>query len=328
MVPFPISNWQRELAMAVRDPAELLHLLALPPQPALDWHSPFRLLVPHSYLARMRKGDWDDPLLRQVLPLRDERQAVPGFGHDPVGDTQAQQAAGVLHKYHGRVLLVTTGACAVHCRYCFRRHFPYAEATAAKGEWEAAIQYVRAHEEVREVILSGGDPLTLADARLSQLFSQLRDIPHVQRVRFHTRLPIVLPSRIDAGFLHLLAKLPLQKVMVIHANHANELAAPDVAAALAALRAAGVMLFNQAVLLRGVNDSVTAQVDLAEALFAHGVLPYYLHLLDKVAGAAHFDVPDSEAQHLLAQVRERLPGFLVPKLVCEVAGAGAKLPVC
>jgi EF-P beta-lysylation protein EpmB len=320
--------WQRELAGAVRDPQVLLRLLDLQGSNiSLEAAQQFRLLAPHSYISRMKKGDWHDPLLRQVLPLDDELRVAEGFNHDPVGDQHAVVADGVLHKYHGRVLLVTTGACAVHCRYCFRRHFPYSESNPVKAEWEGALAYIRANPDVREVILSGGDPLTLADERLAVLFRQLRDIPHVIRVRFHTRLPVVLPARIDAGFLQVLAETPQQMVMVIHANHAQELAAEDVRQALTALRAAGVTLLNQAVLLRGVNDCVQAQVDLSESLFAQGVLPYYLHLLDRVAGAAHFEVAETEAVRLLESVRKRLPGFLVPKLVREVAGEKAKMPV-
>ena len=323
-----VAVWQRELAGAVRDPATLVRLLNLP-QDAVSVQAAqqFRLLVPHSYLARMKSGDWHDPLLRQVLPLDEELRVVEGFNHDPVGDQNALVADGVLHKYQGRVLLVTTGACAVHCRYCFRRHFPYSESNPVKGEWESALVYLREHTDVREVILSGGDPLTLSDERLASFFSQLQHIPHVIRVRFHTRLPVVLPSRIDAGFQQLLAQLPQQKVMVIHANHAQELAATDVHDALAALRASGVTWLNQAVLLRGVNDTVDGQADLSESLFAQGVMPYYLHLLDRVAGAAHFEVTQAQAVQLLDALRQRLPGFLVPKLVREVAGEKAKMPV-
>jgi EF-P beta-lysylation protein EpmB len=323
-----IALWQRELASAVRDPATLVRLLDLPQQAvSVQAAQQFRLLAPYSYIARMNKGDWHDPLLRQVLPLDEELRIVAGFNHDPVGDQNALVADGVLHKYQGRVLLVTTGACAVHCRYCFRRHFPYSESNPVKGEWESALAYLREHTDVREVILSGGDPLTLSDERLASFFNQLKQISHVIRVRFHTRLPVVLPSRIDAGFQHLLAQLPQQKVMVIHANHAQELAATDVHAALAALRASGVTLLNQAVLLNGVNDTVAAQVDLSENLFAQGVMPYYLHLLDRVAGAAHFEVTQTQAVQLLDALRQRLPGFLVPKLVREVAGEKAKMPV-
>lgn len=323
-----VTAWQRELASAVRDPQVLVRLLGLPEAGvSLAASQAFRLLVPHSYLARMKPGDWHDPLLRQVLPLDAELQAVAGFHHDPVGDQFAQVASGVLHKYHGRVLLVTTGACAVHCRYCFRRHFPYGDSNPTKGEWEGALAYLRANPDVHEVILSGGDPLTLSDERLARFFQRLLALPQVVRVRFHSRLPIVLPARVDAGFLDLLGQMPQQKVMVIHANHAQELAAADVQQALAALRHAGVTLLNQAVLLRGVNDSVQAQAALGEALFAQGVLPYYLHLLDRVAGAAHFEVPEPEAIQLMVSLRQRLPGFLVPQLVREVAGDKAKQPV-
>lgn len=319
--------WQQELAQAIRDPQELLRQLNLSGEISLAAAEQFRVLVPHSYLQRMQLGQWDDPLLRQVLPLAAELQPVAGFVTDPVGDQFAEVAPGVLHKYHGRVLLVTTGACAVHCRYCFRRHFPYSEANPVKGEWAAALHYLREHQDVQEVILSGGDPLTLSDARLQSLLLQLQDIPHIQRIRFHSRLPVVLPSRIDDGFLNLVEQMPAQRVMVIHANHAQELAAADVHQALHALHEVGVTLLNQAVLLRGVNDSVAAQVALSEALFAQGVLPYYLHVLDRVAGAAHFEVPHPEALALLATMRQYLAGFLVPKLVQEVAGEVAKTPV-
>ncbi len=323
-----VALWQRELAGAVRDPVALMRLLDLSGDGiSVEAARDFRLLAPHSYIARMKKGDWHDPLLRQVLPLDAELQVVEGFNHDPVGDQHSVVADGVLHKYHGRVLLVTTGACAVHCRYCFRRHFPYSDSNPVKGEWEGALAYIRANPDVREVILSGGDPLTLSDERLALFFRQLREIPQVTRVRFHTRLPVVLPSRIDAGFLRLLEQIPQQIVMVIHANHAQELAAEDVREALSALHQAGVTLLNQTVLLRGVNDSVQALVELSEGLFAHRVLPYYLHLLDRVAGAAHFEVPETEAVHLMDDIRQRLPGFLVPKLVREVAGEKAKTPV-
>lgn len=323
-----VPQWQRELARAIRDPLELMQTLGLTGDGiSVAAAQAFRLLAPHSYVARMRHGDWHDPLLRQVLPVDDELQLAEGYQYDPVGDQYAVVADGVLHKYHGRVLLVTTGACAVHCRYCFRRHFPYSDSNPVKGEWESVVQYLRSNPDVREVILSGGDPLTLSDERLGSLFLQLRAIPHIQRVRFHSRLPIVLPSRIDDGFLQLMTAQPQQMVMVVHANHAQELAAEDVQHALAALHQAGVTLLNQAVLLRGVNDSVAAQVDLSESLFAARVLPYYLHVLDKVAGAAHFDVPDAEAVALLAAVRERLAGFLVPKLVREIAGEKAKTPI-
>jgi EF-P beta-lysylation protein EpmB len=274
----------------------------------------------------MRRGDPGDPLLRQVLPLAEEMLESPGYVADPVGDLQSLAATGVLHKYHGRALLVTTGACAIHCRYCFRREFPYAEQHAGAREFAAALALIREDTSITEVLLSGGDPLTLGDRRLGQLLGELEQIPHLQRVRVHTRLPVVLPERIDAGFIATWGAVRrLQRIVVIHANHAQELAgAADVHAALAALRDSGTTLLNQSVLLRGVNDSAAALEALSLALFEAGVLPYYLHLLDPVRGAAHFDVPAAEAQALHAELTARLPGYLVPRLVREVAGAPAK----
>ena len=295
-------------------------------QPALHAAARFPLKVPRGYLARVRQADPCDPLLRQVLPLGVETVDAPGFVADPVGDLAALAGPGLLHKYHGRALLVATGACAVHCRYCFRREFPDAEQNARRGGFEAALDSPRSDESIREVLLSGGDPLTLSDRRLQQLLVELDRIPHIVRVRIHTRLPIVLPERIDDGFLRAWAAATrLQRVVVVHANHANELRnASDMRQALDALRATGSTLLNQSVLLRGVNDSVVALADLSEALFDAGVLPYYLHVLDPVRGAAHFDVPDEEARQLVAELADRLPGYLVPRLVREVPGAGAK----
>ena len=274
----------------------------------------------------MRHGDPDDPLLRQVLPLDDEDRPVPGFGLDAVGDLAARGGAGVLHKYEGRALLVATGSCAVHCRYCFRRHFPYGEETAAAGQWRESLDYLAADPSITEVLLSGGDPLSLSTAKLAEFTDGLARLPHVRRLRLHTRLPVVLPERVDAELLAWLSRLPQKVVVVIHANHANEIDAP-VAAAVAALRGTGALVLNQAVLLRGVNDSVAALADLSERLFEAGVLPYYLHLLDRVAGSAHFEVPADEARQLHEALSAGLPGYLVPRLVREVAGAPAKLPV-
>ena len=323
------SPWQAALAAAVRDPFELMRLLELDQGGGLSLEAArqFRLLVPHSYLNRMQKGDWTDPLLRQVLPLSAEMQLDAGFSADPVGDAQAMVTEGVLHKYQGRVLLVTTGACAIHCRYCFRRHFPYSEANPARAQWQAACDYIASHAEITEVLLSGGDPLTLSDERLSALCERLAAIEHVQRIRFHTRLPIVLPERIDERLLAWLGQLNKQVIMVIHANHANEFADTQVQAGLKALREQGVLLLNQSVLLRGVNDSVHALAALSEALIAARVMPYYLHILDRVQGAAHFEVPEAEAKALVAQLRLTVPGYMLPQLVREVAGEGAKTPL-
>jgi EF-P beta-lysylation protein EpmB len=318
--------WQRALQLAITDPAELLDAVGLGPQwlePARAASRLFPLKVPLGYVARMRRGDPRDPLLAQVLPLGLECRDLPGYVADPVGDLAARAGAGVLRKYHGRALLVTTGACAVHCRYCFRRHFPYAEDNASRAEFAPALEVLRSDATIVEAILSGGDPLTLGDRRLGALFEALDGIPHLRRLRLHTRLPIVLPERIDDGFLEAWSAVRLKRVAVVHANHANELDAP-VRAALARLRAAGTTVLNQAVLLRGVNDDADALVRLSESLFEAGVLPYYLHVLDPVAGAAHFDVPEDEARRLLAQVEARLPGYLVPALVRESPGAPSK----
>jgi EF-P beta-lysylation protein EpmB len=326
--PAPV-RWQQLWREAIRDPRELLDLLGLPELAARVSDTAvaqFPLRVPRGFAARMRPGDPADPLLRQVLPLDDEDRVVPGFGLDAVGDGAARGGTGVIHKYEGRALLVATGSCAVHCRYCFRRHFPYGEETAAANQWREALDYLAADPTIREVLLSGGDPLSLATPKLAEFTGALATLPQVRRLRLHTRLPVVLPERVDAELLAWLSALPQQLVIVIHANHAREIDAP-VAQALAALRGTGATLLNQAVLLRGVNDDVSTLAALSERLFEAGVLPYYLHQLDRVAGTAHFEVPEDRARALHADVSARLPGYLVPRLVREVAGAPAKLPL-
>ena len=225
------------------------------------------------------------------------------------------------------MLLTATGACAIHCRYCFRRHFPYGEANPAAGQWRPALAYLGADDSIGEVILSGGDPLTLSDRRLSEFVSQLGAIPHVRRLRVHTRLPIVLPERVTAELLDWLSATHLKTVVVVHANHANEIDG-GVRAALLRLRECGVTLLNQTVLLRGVNDCVRTLEDLSLALFDAGALPYYLHALDRVRGAAHFEVEEAAACAILAELNARLPGYLVPRLVRELAGAAGKTPLC
>jgi EF-P beta-lysylation protein EpmB len=323
------ARWQALWREAVRDPRELLSMLGLEAEAGRlsdAAATQFPLRVPRGFVARMRRGDAHDPLLRQVLPVVDEDRRAPGFGLDAVGDAQARGATGVIHKYEGRALLVATGSCAVHCRYCFRRHFPYADETAAADRWREALAYLRADESIAEVLLSGGDPLSLSTARLAEFTDGLRAVPHVRRLRLHTRLPIVLPERVDAELVAWLRALPWPVVVVVHANHANEIDA-DVAAAMARLRAAGATLLNQSVLLAGVNDDAATLAALSEALFAAGVLPYYLHQLDRVEGAVHFEVDDDRARALHADLQSRLPGYLVPRLVREVAGAPAKTPL-
>lgn len=331
VAPLPLQpvGWQAQWRDAVRDPAELLVTLGLETlaarlSPAAMAQFPLR--VPRAFISRMRHGDDADPLLRQVLPLDDEDRIVPGFALDAVGDAAAKTADGVIRKYRGRALLIATGSCAVNCRYCFRRHFPYADETAGRGQWMDAIAAIAADPGIDEVILSGGDPLSLSTPKLAELTAQLATIPHLRRLRIHTRLPVVLPARIDAEFTAWLATLPWPVAIVIHANHANEFD-DEVDAAVARLRDAGATLLNQAVLLRGVNDSVDALADLSERSFAAGVLPYYLHQLDRVQGAAHFEVDDALALELHRGLMSRLSGYLVPKLVREVAGDTGKRPL-
>ncbi|MEM7810144.1 MAG: EF-P beta-lysylation protein EpmB [Planctomycetota bacterium] len=330
----PRPRYIESLRRAVRDPAELLRRVGLADGPegrrrlaeARVAASSFRVMVPESYLARMAYGDPDDPLLRQVLPVGDEQADRPDFVDDPVGDGAVRAAPGLLHKYEGRVLLVTTGACAVHCRYCFRRHYPYADEPGGAEAWRPAFDYVAADRSVREVILSGGDPLMLSDGRLEEMFARIDAIGHVERVRLHSRLPIVLPDRVTDRLLDLFASARPRVVFVTHANHARELM-DDCADALRRLSASTATVLNQAVLLRQVNDSVDALANLSERLFDHGVLPYYLHQLDRVAGAAHFEVPERVGLDLVERLRGRLPGYLVPTYVRETAGEPSNTPV-
>jgi EF-P beta-lysylation protein EpmB len=313
---------------AITDPVELLRLVGLGDHadrlPADD--AGFALRVPRGFVARMRPGDARDPLLLQVLPQLAELDLAPGFVRDPVGDLAAREAQGVLHKYRGRALLIASGSCAINCRYCFRRHFPYGDEMAAAGQWRKALEHLRQDASISELILSGGDPLALSTRKLEELTTGLAEMPHVTRLRIHTRLPVVLPERVDDALIDWLGRLPMQKVVVLHANHAREFDA-GVDAACARLRAAGVTLLNQAVLLRGVNDDADTLAALSERLFAAGVLPYYLHQLDRVQGAAHFEVDDAFAQQLIASLRARLPGYLLPRLVREIGGEPSKTPV-
>jgi EF-P beta-lysylation protein EpmB len=320
------APWQRLLAEAIVDPAELLRVLGLPDcllPAARRAAALFPLRVPAPYLRRIRPGDAADRLLRQVLPLDLECETRPGYSADPLAESAAQPVPGLLKKYHGRALLIATGACAVHCRYCFRRHFPYADAHTGGSRLEPALAAIAADPSIGEVILSGGDPLTLSDPRLADLTARIAAIPHVHTLRIHSRLPVVLPQRVNADLLAWLCRLPLRKVLVLHSNHPAELDA-EVDAALAALANAGVTLLNQSVLLRGVNDDAPTLVTLSERLHRAGVLPYYLHLLDRVQGAAHFDVPQATGKMLVEALRARLPGYLVPRLVREIPGASGK----
>jgi EF-P beta-lysylation protein EpmB len=323
------ADWRHQWRDAVRDPRELLSLLgldALASRISDAAAAQFPMRVPRSFVARMRHGDPHDPLLRQVLPIDDENRIVPGFDLDAVGDVAARTAHGVLQKYRGRALLVATGSCAVHCRYCFRRHFDYAGDTAAAGNWREAVARIAEDPTIEEVLLSGGDPLSLATPKLAELTDALAAIPHLRRLRIHTRLPIVLPDRVDDALVAWLRALPWPVVVVVHANHANEFDA-TVDAAMARLRGAGATLLNQAVLLRAVNDDLEALADLGMRGLAAGVIPYYLHQLDRVQGAAHFEVDDATALDLHRALRARTSGYLVPRLVRELPGDTGKRPL-
>jgi EF-P beta-lysylation protein EpmB len=319
--------WQRELADAVRDPDELCRLLSLHPAIAADARraaGTFPLLVPRGFVARMRPGDPHDPLLLQVLPRPAEQVHVAGFTADPLNETHALKSPGLVQKYAGRALLLAIGGCAINCRYCFRREFPYAESGATQAGIEAALDTIAADPTIHEVILSGGDPLLLDDHRLTRLVTRLEAMPHVLRLRIHSRLPIVLPSRVTEGLTAMLSRTRLTCIVVVHANHPAELDS-TVAAAIARLADARPILLNQAVLLAGVNDSADVLAQLSERLVDLGIVPYYLHLLDRVQGTAAFEVDEASARALHEQLRATLPGYAVPRLAREVPGEPAKV---
>lgn len=320
------ANWQQQLAEAFSNVDDLCRHLELDPTtlPLLADYKTFPLRVPRGFVACMEKGNANDPLLRQILPLQDELHERPGYTQDPVGDLKATAQAGVIHKYHGRVLLIVTGGCAVHCRYCFRRNFPYSEQQLSTQKIERAITYIAQRPEINEVILSGGDPLLLNDAKLITLLQSLSAIKSIKRIRIHSRIPIVLPGRITPELLHEFGALGPNIILVLHANHANELS-PAVGQACRALKLKGVTLLNQSVLLRHINDDAKALIALSEKLFAMGILPYYLHQLDRAKGVGHFEVDVTLAIKLLNELQCHLPGYLVPKLVQEQAGAAHKI---
>lgn len=322
----PKRDWQQELIQAVTDPRELCQLLELDPDTfnfAGKALADFQLKVPRGFVARMQKGDPFDPLLRQALPIAAEDQESNNYVQDPLKEEKVNPAAGLLHKYQGRVLLTLTGTCAINCRYCFRRHFPYKENNPNQQGWEKAFTYIQKDPSIHEVILSGGDPLLLNDRTLRAFTDQLATVPHVKRLRIHSRIPIVLPERITTEFIAWLTTLSQTPVLVTHCNHPQEIDR-TVIKAMRDLKQAGVLLLNQAVLLKGINDQVDTLVALSEALFLAGIQPYYLHLMDKVKGAAHFDTGLAAAQKLYRELSYRLPGYLLPKLAREDAGKGAK----
>jgi EF-P beta-lysylation protein EpmB len=320
---------------ALTDPAELRARLRLPlvDQPAVEAAAQrFPLKISPALAERLVGAAPDDPLLRQFMPSADELVEEPGphadlYRSDPVGDLQAQRAPGLLHKYRGRALVIASAACPVHCRYCFRREYPYAAASAT-NHWDQVVSALRGDPTIHEVLLSGGDPLSLSNRALARMVADLAEIPHLRRLRVHTRFPTVAPDRVDDPLLRLLSGPRFAPVvMVLHVNHADELDIPGVDAALSRLRGAGLLLFAQSVLLRGVNDREDALAQLCERLVERGVVPYYLHLLDRVRGAAHFEVPEPEAVQLVQALIRRLPGYMVPRLVREIAGEPAKTPI-
>ena len=321
-------SWQKQLADAISCPEELFNLLELPREfleAAQESAKLFPLKVTHSYLARIKKGDINDPLLRQILPLIEEQYEQEGYSTDPVGDLNAIAVPGLLHKYNGRVLLMPTAACGIHCRYCFRRHFPYSEHKSSNN-WQQAIEYIRKDITINEIILSGGDPLSLSNEKLFRLLDLLEAIPHLSRIRFHSRYPIILPDRIDSELSEYLQQHRCRITMVIHSNHPNELSI-EVVKALNLLNKNEITLLNQSVLLAGINDNADTLSYLSEQLFTHNVLPYYLHQLDKVQGAQHFAVSDTVAKALILTLQNQLPGYLVPRLVRENSGDPAKQPL-
>ena len=327
--PLSSKSWQQQLARSITNPMELLAQLEIDPALFPDCNrasDDFRIKLPVSYLDKIIPGDPQDPLLLQVMASGQELLGVGGFNQDPVGDLDAMAAPGLLHKYDGRVLLVTTGVCAVHCRYCFRRHFPYSDNQPARDDWQQALDYIRQDSSIIEVILSGGDPLVLSDNKLAELISRLDDIDHLQRLRIHTRLPVVVAERVTDRLINMLASSRLQTCMVIHANHPNEIQQAEITA-LHRLADAGITLLNQSVLLKNINDNTETLKQLSEKLYQARVLPYYLHMLDPVAGAAHFNVEKQLASQLMAELRNLLPGYLVPRLVREIAGEKSKIPV-
>lgn len=312
------KNWKKITSEAISKPEKLFNKLNISDVSPISVkaNKDFALRVPPGYLSRINKNDPDDPLLRQVLPIVEEEFKQNGYTEDPLNEVSRQISPGLLHKYQGRVLLVLTGACAIHCRYCFRRHFPYADSNPSSVNLKKAIKYLQKETSVTEVILSGGDPLSVSDQRLSELILQLGNIPHIKRLRIHTRYPVVVPERINDECLAWMTQTRLQLAIVLHINHANELDG-SVQQALNKLKAHHIPLFNQSVLLKNVNDSVPVLTELSETLFSYGIIPYYLHLLDPVAGASHFEVKESDAKSLMTELQKKLPGYLLPKLVRE-----------
>lgn len=327
-------NWINELANAITDPEKLLNQLEISRD---DWpkdqngeinfqaKAVFSQRVPQSFIDRMEKGNINDPLLRQVLPVSEELELHPDYLSDPL-EEQNNELPGLLHKYKNRALLILKGGCAVNCRYCFRRHFPYNENKGTKTVWQKSLDYIASHTELSEIILSGGDPLMAKDHELHWLIDKIGLIPHIKRLRIHSRLPVMIPSRITDELCSILDSTHLKVIFVSHINHANEINR-DLVDAFKRLKHVDVTLLNQGVMLKGVNDSVDAQILLNETLFDVGVQPYYLHVLDKVQGAAHFYISDEQAKAIMSEMMTKVSGYMVPKLTREVSGRPSKTPL-
>ena len=324
------QNWQSQLSDLITDPLELLNLLELSTEQLLSGailaSEQFKLRVPRAFVGKMRIGDPFDPLLLQVLPHHLELKEHPEFVTDPLGEEAANQMAGVLHKYQSRFLLTLTGACAIHCRYCFRRHFPYQENLPKNDDWLNIKQYIEDNPAINEIILSGGDPLTLSNRKIALWLARLESLPQLKILRIHSRVPVVIPNRIDDEFISILKNSRLRIIVVIHSNHASELD-DFTCSKLLQLSLHHITVLNQTVLLKGVNDSATTLTELSYRLFEARVMPYYLHVLDKVKGAQHFDLRSSEIDHIYSDVLASLAGYLVPKLVREIAGEKNKTPL-
>ena len=322
-----MTSWQRALQQAITEPKQLLTLLQLDEDDMAYWPgAPFKCKVPRSYVDRMEKGNPRDPLLLECIPQRQEQNKVEGYLKDPLSESDYSPAPGLLHKYKSRVLLTVTGTCPIHCRYCFRRHFPYQEHVSYDRHHQAQKDYLIANPEIKEVIFSGGDPWVLSDHQLKGWIEMVSSVPHVSLIRFHTRMPVLLPERVTSELLEVLASTRLKVVVVAHANHASALDV-QTASAFSDLASIGVTLLNQSVLLKDINDSAEALMDLSYTLFDQGVLPYYIHQLDPVEGAAHFQCSDAIALSIMAKVRATLPGYLVPRLVVEKPGKTSKVPL-
>ncbi|HAV4441452.1 TPA: EF-P beta-lysylation protein EpmB [Acinetobacter baumannii] len=324
------QNWQSQLSDLITDPLELLNLLELSTDQLLSGailaSEKFKLRVPRAFVGKMNAKDPLDPLLLQVLPHHLELEEHPEFVTDPLGEEAANQLPGVLHKYKSRFLLTLTGACAVHCRYCFRRHFPYQENLPKNEDWLNIKNYIESNPDINEVILSGGDPLTLSNRKLALWLERLSSLKQMKILRIHSRVPIVIPNRIDEELISLLKNSRLRIILVVHSNHASELD-DFTCSKLLQLSEHHITVLNQAVLLKGVNDSAQTLTDLSYRLFEARVMPYYLHVLDKVKGAQHFDLIPSEIDAIYQDVLASLPGYLVPKLVREIAGEKNKTPL-